>query len=56
MTTIQKISFAAFLLATPLFAHAGGPIAAPEIDGGGLLLALGIMVASVALLRDKFKK
>ena len=55
MTFTQKVTLAIFILTAPLTARATAPIA-PEIDGTGLMITLGILVSSIALLRDKFKK
>ena len=53
MKTIKTVGFGLALTILPIqSALAGNPI--PEIDGGGAILAIGLIAGLVALVREKF--
>ncbi len=52
---INKFGLGVFVLFFASPVYASRPIA-PEIDGAGLFLVLGLIVSVLALVRDKFNK
>lgn len=55
MSKLNKLGLGVcgIVFSTPVFASS---VVAPEIDGAGLFLVLGLVVSVLALVRDKFNK
>lgn len=56
MNKMTQLSLGLVLAGYSMSSLAGGVPIAPEIDGAGIFLVLGIVISAVALVREKINK
>ncbi len=52
---MKKLLFVSFFC-LPLNVMAGMPVGVPEIDGAGMVVAFGLVVSLIAIMRERFSK